>query len=84
MPEMGGLEATEIILRDIPHDQQPVIIALTANAFLEDKKRYLLAGMDEVVTKPIQKMELNKLLNDYSEKIRAKRKQTGNEEGHRI
>ncbi len=74
MPEMGGVEATEIIRRDIPHDQQPVIVALTANAFVEDKKRYLLAGMNEVVTKPIQKMELSKVLNDYSQKIRAKRK----------
>ncbi len=75
---MSGLEATEIIRRDIPHDQQPVIIALTANAFAEDKKRYIQAGMEEVVTKPIQKMELSKVLNEYSEKIRAKQKLTDN------
>jgi signal transduction histidine kinase/ActR/RegA family two-component response regulator len=58
MPRLDGLEATRLIRggegsrRDIP------IIALTANADREDARRYLSAGMDAVVRKPIKAEEL--------------------------
>lgn len=59
MPEMDGLEATEKIRKiegsaggHIP------IIAITASAFEEDKKRCLAAGMDAYTTKPIKIAEL--------------------------
>ena len=56
MPVMDGIEATRII-RAQPI-RQPVIIALTANAFDTDKADCLEAGMDEFLTKPISRPEL--------------------------
>jgi len=52
MPVMGGCEATRTIRDTIPKEKQPVIIALTANAFHESRKECLQSGMDEVLTKP--------------------------------
>ena len=67
MPECGGIEATEIIRRDNPPDNQPIIIALTADAFVETKKKCLAAGMQEVITKPISNSILSKELQKYSD-----------------
>lgn len=51
MPEMDGIEATQKIrAMDV---QQPIIYALTASAFLEDKERCLAAGMNGFLSKPI-------------------------------
>jgi CheY-like chemotaxis protein len=55
MPEMGGVEAAEII-RTLEKNQnlkRTPIIAVTANALKGDKERYLAAGMDGYVSKPI-------------------------------
>ena len=60
MPECGGIEATQRIRSENPSDNQPVIIALTADAFAETRDKCLEAGMQEVITKPIQ----NKILSD--------------------
>lgn len=51
MPEMDGVEATKKI-REM-NISQPIIYALTASAFLEDKERCLEAGMDGFLSKPI-------------------------------
>ncbi len=51
MPEMGGLEAAEAV-RKLPLRKQPRIIALTANAFEEDRDKCLSAGMDGFISKP--------------------------------
>ncbi len=48
MPEMGGIEATHRIRKDFPPDKQPIIIALTANAFIEDKHMCLGSGMQGI------------------------------------
>lgn len=53
MPEMDGVEATKIIRGDETNlNHETPIIALTAAALLEEKKRALDAGMDEFLTKP--------------------------------
>ena len=57
MPVMNGYEATKAI-REMYPDKHIPIIALSANAFAEDKKDSLAAGMDDHVAKPIQIKEL--------------------------
>jgi len=72
MPIMNGLEANEQIQLTIPQEKRPVIIALTANAFQEEKNNYLNAGMDFVLTKPISKEELVHVLTQVHLRQKSK------------
>jgi signal transduction histidine kinase/CheY-like chemotaxis protein/HPt (histidine-containing phosphotransfer) domain-containing protein len=54
MPEMDGLEATRRIRAEWPEDERPTIVAVTANAMQGDRERFLAAGMDGYVSKPIR------------------------------
>ncbi len=59
MPELDGLEATRRIRAGEAGDAGQIpIIALTARAMKGDRERCLAAGMDEYVSKPINKREL--------------------------
>jgi len=51
MPVLDGLAATQR-LRAMPATRELVIIALTANAFEDDRSRCLAAGMNDFITKP--------------------------------
>ena len=62
MPEMDGLEATQWICKELPKDQRPEIVAMTANARPEDVQECLAAGMDGVLTKPVSVDDLRALL----------------------
>jgi signal transduction histidine kinase/HPt (histidine-containing phosphotransfer) domain-containing protein/ActR/RegA family two-component response regulator len=58
MPEMDGLAATRMIRKRGGQLATVPIIALTANAFPEDIQECLDAGMDQFVSKPVQKEAL--------------------------
>src|SRR4029079_11594875 len=64
MPVMGGLEATAAI-RDAERasGMHLPIVALTAHAMHGDRERYLAAGMDGYVTKPIDGVELTRIIS---------------------
>jgi len=62
MPEMDGLDATREIRALLPKDQQPRIVAMTANALTGDRERCIAAGMDDYISKPVQLEELAKVL----------------------
>jgi PAS domain S-box-containing protein len=70
MPVLDGLEATRVIksLYAICHGdagRPPPIIAVTANAFDEDRRRCLEAGMDDYLAKPFDREQLHRLLEEW-------------------
>jgi CheY-like chemotaxis protein len=61
MPKLNGIEATREI-RQIPGCRDTPIIAMTANAFAEDKEQCLKAGMNEFLIKPFNPDQLFAIL----------------------
>lgn len=67
MPNLNGIEATKQILafeQEQKRKHTP-IVALTANALKGDRERFIEAGMDEYLTKPLDKEKLAITLNDF-------------------
>jgi signal transduction histidine kinase/ActR/RegA family two-component response regulator len=62
MPELDGLGAARQIVAEHPLGRRPRIVALTANAFEEDRDACLAAGMDDFLSKPMTKDELEEAL----------------------
>ncbi len=61
MPRLDGLEATRRI-RQLPRYASVPILAMTANAFSADRDRYLAAGMNDHIAKPVNPQALYKAL----------------------
>lgn len=71
MPVMNGYEAAKAIRASGRPDAQSVpIVAMTANAFAEDVKQSLEAGMNEHLTKPVELEKLRRVLDTCLEKHR--------------
>ena len=66
MPEVSGEDATRMIRDEIPAERQPKIVALTANALAGDRERFIAAGMDEYLSKPIKQELLSKVLQEFA------------------
>ena len=67
MPNLNGIEATKRII-DIEQEEElkhTPVIALTANALKGDREKFMNAGMDEYLTKPIDKIKLNEILHKF-------------------
>jgi len=70
MPVLDGLEATRAIkalysAREGGPALAPPIVAVTANAFDEDRRRCLAAGMDDYLAKPFDREALNRVLERW-------------------
>jgi PAS domain S-box-containing protein len=68
MPEMDGKSATRAIRNLVGPEREVPIIALTANALPGQRERYLAAGMNDCVTKPIQPLVLFAAINRWAAK----------------
>lgn len=66
MPVMNGLDATRLIRQLEGPVRKCVIIAMTANAFAEDKKRCLDAGMNDFISKPVSVQSLREKINEWT------------------
>lgn len=70
MPKMNGRETLKK-LKEISNFNTPVI-ALTANAITGMKQEYLECGFDDYLAKPIEKLELERIIKTYINKINSK------------
>ncbi|MEO1095173.1 MAG: response regulator [Cyanobacteria bacterium J06638_28] len=62
MPEMDGVTATQKICQQWSVTERPYIVALTASAMENDRERFLAAGMNNYVSKPIRLEKLVAIL----------------------
>jgi len=75
MPEIDGLEATRRIRAETsdPYYQNVPIIALTANAVSGSKEMFLTNGFNDFLSKPIDTVKLNTILERWIPKMKRKR-----------
>jgi CheY-like chemotaxis protein len=61
---MNGYDATKRIIERYKK-QRPIIVAMTANTFNEDKEKCLNIGMDDFIAKPVSEQEFVRVLSHY-------------------
>jgi len=62
MPDMDGEQATINIRKKFLPNEQPRIVAMTANAMISDREKYIASGMDDYIVKPFKIEELVRAL----------------------
>jgi signal transduction histidine kinase/ActR/RegA family two-component response regulator len=67
MPDLDGIETAQIIRKAHPHEKFH-IVAITANALAGDRERYLAAGFDDYVSKPISIEDMTRALHAAAER----------------
>jgi signal transduction histidine kinase/DNA-binding response OmpR family regulator/HPt (histidine-containing phosphotransfer) domain-containing protein len=73
MPEMGGIEATRAIReREASTGRHTRIVAMTAHAMAGDRDRYLAAGMDEYLSKPVDRNALFAAVEPFPLAVRSR------------
>jgi signal transduction histidine kinase/DNA-binding response OmpR family regulator/HPt (histidine-containing phosphotransfer) domain-containing protein len=72
MPEMDGIEATRHILEELEDGNNPVIIAVTANAISGSKEMYLSNGFQDFLPKPFERLQLHDVLAQWIPEDRKK------------
>jgi CheY-like chemotaxis protein len=70
MPNLNGVDATRAI-RALPAHARTPILAMTANAFAEDRKVCLAAGMDDHLPKPVEPDRLHEAVLRWLLRSRA-------------
>jgi signal transduction histidine kinase/CheY-like chemotaxis protein/HPt (histidine-containing phosphotransfer) domain-containing protein len=75
MPEMDGISTTRYIRTNLPADQQPYIIALTADARQQARNAMFAMGVDDYLTKPVLAEWLAQALKQASERLHQKSSQ---------
>jgi CheY-like chemotaxis protein len=75
MPQLDGYAATQHIRRMEKHDRRIPIIALTANAMMDAHQRCFDSGMDDYLSKPIEKGKLETCLERWLGGVELKRPQ---------
>ncbi|MEX2461122.1 MAG: response regulator [Paenibacillaceae bacterium] len=65
MPEMDGFKATKAIMEQVPKDQIPIIIAVTASTSQTDIDHCIALGMSGFISKPIKIKSIQKVLEQH-------------------
>merc|ERR1719329_1241415 len=66
MPVLDGFEATERIRARKGLNEKVAIIAVTANAMKGDRDKCMASGMDDYITKPVQRQKLHEMIAKWT------------------
>ncbi|MEN9240327.1 MAG: response regulator, partial [Thermostichales cyanobacterium SZTDM-1c_bins_54] len=73
MPILDGYEATRILRQR--YQPGPVVIAMTANAFNEDREHALAVGMDDFLSKPVRLQDLSQMIQRWLPEVERRQRQ---------
>ncbi|MCF7707491.1 MAG: response regulator [Verrucomicrobia bacterium] len=65
MPDMGGIETSKRIRESARSNEKPVLVAMTGNALVGDRERYLKAGLDDYLSKPLNVIDVRRVIEHW-------------------